>query len=268
MTSALEVSTPDELGQIRAVCLDIDDTLLDNERSSRMGLAALTGNDAAWPVWRRTTEEHYARVVAGETDFDTMCRERIRAFFAAFGEQLSEAEVIAREHVRMSAMQRAWKLFDDAVPCLEWLRASGLRVAVISNAPGGYQRKKIAAVGLAGAFDELVLSGELGVAKPDSRIFAAACSALDLRPEEVAHVGDRFDQDALGAVHAGMHGVWLNRRGNARSQAADPVPEDVSVITGLDELPERLVCDLPSAAVRPVYREKSCPGVDPSRCSG
>ena len=108
------------------MCLDIDDTLLDNAGSSRLGLRALIGNDAAWPVWRHTTEEHYERYVAGELDFATMCRERTRAFFAAFGEQLSDAEAAAREDHRMAAMQAAWRLFDDALPCVEWLRATGL----------------------------------------------------------------------------------------------------------------------------------------------
>ena len=123
------------------MCLDIDDTLLDNEASSRQALRALIGNDGAWPVWRRTTEEYYARFVDGELDFDVMCTERTRAFFAAFGEHLSDAEVVRREELRMAAMQRAWGLFDDALPCLEWLRAAGLRLAVITNAPSAYQRK-------------------------------------------------------------------------------------------------------------------------------
>lgn len=246
MTSALETSTPNKIGQIKAVCLDIDDTLLDNAGSSRQGLKELIGNDAAWPVWRRTTDEHYARFVAGEIEFDVMRQERTRAFFAAFGEQLSDTEVAKREEHRMAAMQRAWRLFDDAVPCLEWLRASGLRLAVITNAPGRYQRKKIASVGLADLFDTIVISGEVGVAKPNDEIFHAACSALDLQPHEVAHVGDRLDLDAEAAVRAGMHGVWLNRSGDP----ATP-PECVSVITSLDELPELLVCDLPMHPVGP-----------------
>jgi putative hydrolase of the HAD superfamily len=245
VTSALEDSTSNDLGQIKAVCLDIDDTLLDNATSSRAGLTALVGNDAAWPVWRRTTEEHYARFVAGEIDFDVMCRARTRAFFAAFGEELSDTEVAKREEFRMAAMQRAWRLFDDALPCLEWLRGSGLRLAVITNAPSGYQRKKIASVGLAEMFDALVISGELGVAKPDARIFEAACSALGMSPEHVVHVGDRLDVDAVGAMRAGMHGVWLNRRGKEETP-----PEDVSTITSLNELAELLVCDLPAAPVR------------------
>ncbi|MFR9729699.1 HAD family hydrolase [Saccharopolyspora sp. MS10] len=243
MTSAPHLPAP-EPGRIKAVCLDIDDTLLDNAASSRLGLRALIGNDAAWPVWRHTTEEHYARYVAGELDFERMCRERTRAFFAAFGERLTEEEAAAREDYRMTAMQAAWRLFDDALPCLEWMRASGLQLAVITNAPGAYQRLKISRTGLAGSFDSMLISGELGVAKPDPRIFHAACAALDAAPHEVVHVGDRLDTDALGATDAGLHGVWLNRNGTEHAP-----PPGVSMITSLAELPELLVCELPFAPI-------------------
>ncbi len=216
-----------------AVCLDIDDTLLDNERASRGGLRALTGNDAAWPMWRRLTEHHYARFVAGRVDYDTMRWERTRAFFTAFGEWLGDEEVLAREQLRMAAMQRCWSLFDDVLPCLESLRARGLRLAAVTNAAGEYQRRKIAAVGLGDVFDAIVISEEVRVAKPDPRIFETACSELGLPAERVVHVGDRLDVDAGGAARAGLRGVWLNRAGDART-----APEGVSVITSLSELPE------------------------------
>lgn len=224
------------------MCLDIDDTLLDNASSSRAALAALVGNDAAWPVWRRTTDEHYQRWIAGEVAFDAMCVDRTRAFFAAFGEEISWVEAAERERRRMAAMQRCWELFDDARPCLDWLRGAGLQVAVITNAPGAYQRSKIAAVGLADAFDAVLISGERGAAKPDGALFREACAELGARPEQVVHVGDRLDADALGAHRAGMHGVWLNRH-----DRCPPHPPEVSVITGLDELPELITCDLPAA---------------------
>lgn len=245
MTSAPEASPADEPADepagITAVCLDIDDTLLDNASSSRAALAALVGNDAAWPVWRRTTDEHYQRWITGEVDFDAMCVDRTRAFFAAFGEEITRGEAAEREHRRMAAMQRSWELFDDARPCLDWLRGTGLRIAVITNAPGEYQRTKIAAVGLAGAFDAVLISGERGAAKPDGALFREACAELGARPEQVVHVGDRLEADALGAIRAGMHGVWLNRHENYPAH-----PAEVSVITGLDELPELITCDLPA----------------------
>ncbi|MGP4017966.1 HAD family hydrolase [Saccharopolyspora sp. 5N708] len=244
MTSAPEASTTHELGQIKAVCLDIDDTLLDGGRASRHALRELVGSDRAWPVWQRTTDQHYARYVTNEIDFDVMCVERTRAFFAAFGEEIDHVEAARRETLRMAAMQRAWGLYDDARPCLDWLRASGLRLAVITNAPSAYQRKKIAAVGLADAFDAMIISAEIGVAKPDPRIFHTACHALGLRPDEVVHVGDKLDVDAHGATQAGLHGVWLNRTGT------EPPAAGVPTITNLFELPELLVTDLPAIPAR------------------
>ncbi|SFT95209.1 putative hydrolase of the HAD superfamily [Actinopolyspora lacussalsi subsp. righensis] len=244
MKSALEVSASERPRGIRAVCLDIDDTLLDSRGSARRAFASLTGNDAAWPVWRRITDEYNARMMAGEIDFETMCRSRTRDFFAAFGERLSEDEVLAREHRRMVALRDSWELFEDATGCLEWLRASGLRVAAITNAPGGYQRHKLAVTGLAATFDATVISGECGVAKPSSGIFAAACDALGLSPAEVAHVGNNLEIDANGAACAGMHGIWLDRDSGGSTSAVVPA-DGVSVITSLYELPEVLVCDLP-----------------------
>lgn len=236
-----EASPIPEPAEITAVCLDIDDTLLDNASSSRAALAALVGNDAAWSVWRRITDEHYQRWVDGELDFDVMCVERTRVFFAAFGEEITRADAAERERRRMAAMQRSWELFDDARPCLDWLRSAGLRVAVITNAPGDYQRAKIASVGLADSFDAVLISGEHGSAKPDGALFREACAELGSHPAEVVHVGDRLEADALGAARAGMHGVWLNR--HERTPAHPP---EVSAITTLGELPELITCDLPA----------------------
>jgi putative hydrolase of the HAD superfamily len=223
---------------IKAVCLDLDETLLDGEHASRTALRELLGTDRAWPVWRCVTDRNYARYVAGEISFDAMCVERTKAFFAAFGETLDHAEAARREARRMAAMQRAWRLFDDVRPCLDWLTASGLKLAVVTNAPGDYQCKKLGALGLAADFEAVVVSGDIGIAKPDPRIFRAACDRLGLPPGEVVHVGDRLDTDAQGAARAGLHGVWLNRNGEPGESVGVPA------ITGLDELPELLVADL------------------------
>ncbi|MEB3366770.1 HAD family hydrolase [Saccharopolyspora mangrovi] len=242
MTSAADESNPRNPAQIKAVCLDIDDTLIDSQSAARSSLRELLGTDRAWPVWQRTTDRYYGRFVSGQLPFDVMCVERTRAFFAAFGEHIDHAEAQRRENQRMAAMQRAWGLFDDVAHSLDWMRATGLRLAVVTNAPGDYQRKKLAAVGLADAFDTVVISGETGVAKPDPRIFHTACQRLGLQPHEVAHVGDRLTTDAQGATRAGLLGIWLNRDQipAPRAFAEDVVP----TITGLGELPELLVTEI------------------------
>jgi putative hydrolase of the HAD superfamily len=228
---------------IRAACLDIDDTLVDYMASGRAGLAALIGHDGAWAHWTQLTEAHYDRFIAGEIDFDRMRLERTRAFFAELGEPLSEDELVVREARRVDAMRGAWRLFDDALPCLHLLRSAGLMLAAVTNAPGAHQRGKLATVGLVDAFDVLVIAEEVGLAKPDPAIFHLACARLGVRPEQAIHVGDRLDVDAVGAHDAGLHGVWLDR-----SACRQPVPPGIHVVTDLLELPDLLADMIPVAA--------------------
>lgn len=223
---------------IRAVCLDIDDTLVDYGVSMRAGLIEMLGHDDAWQAWWAVTERHYRRFTSGEVDYETMRHERTRTFFAERGVALGDGEIRALEHRRMAAMRRAWRLFDDVLPCLRRLREAGQRLAVITNAAGCHQRDKLAAVGIVDVFDALVISGELGRAKPDPIIFHAACSALGVPPEQTVHVGDRMDLDVVGARGAGLHGVWLDRSRGCRPQprclSADvPVIEDLTALPGL-----------------------------------
>lgn len=223
-----------EAGQIRAVCLDIDDTLVDYMASGRAGLTALVGHDRAWQHWNELTEVHYDRYLAGEFDFDTMRLQRTRAFFASLGEELSPAEVASREARRLDAMRGAWRLFDDVLPCLHLLRSAGMMLAAITNAPSAHQRSKLATVGLIDTFDVLVIAEEVGMCKPDPDIFHLACRRLGVHPNQAVHVGDRLDLDALAAAEAGLCGVWLSRR----SAAPADVPPCVHVINGLLELPD------------------------------
>ncbi len=218
---------------IGGVCLDVDDTLVDYANSTRAGLRALLGADDAWADWCAVTERFYPRFTSGEIDFDTMRRQRTKEFFAIRGEILDDGEVVAREERRMAAVQRAWQLFDDVLPCLRALRDGGLRLAAVTNAAGQHQRGKLRLLGLDAAFDALVISGEVGVAKPAAGIFHAACAALGVRVGQAVHVGDRLDLDAEGAHAAGLHGVWLDRSrcGPMSGQGR------VAVISGLSELP-------------------------------
>jgi putative hydrolase of the HAD superfamily len=225
---------------VRAVCLDVDDTLVDHSAAARTALRLMIGHDNAWPLWQQVTDEQVIRVVAGEVDSDTMRWQRTKEFFACLGELLDDAEAQCREDVRVQAMRAGWTLFDDVLPCLEWLSAVGVRIAVVTNASGRYQRSKLANLGVAGFIDEVVIAGELGAAKPDPVIFHTACDRLGFQPGEVAHVGDRLDLDAIGARDAGLAGVWLNRSGPVDGA----LPHGVSMINSLDLLPELLVCDL------------------------
>lgn len=100
--------------------------------------------------------------------------------------------------------------FPEVTSVLTELRAAGYGLAVISNWQHGL-RAFCQALGFGAQLDAVVASAEVGVAKPDARIFAEACHRLSLPPERVLHVGDTEADDVVGARSAGLHALWLRR---------------------------------------------------------
>jgi HAD superfamily hydrolase (TIGR01549 family) len=80
-------------------------------------------------------------------------------------------------------------VFPDALETLQALRARGVPLAVVSNWQSGL-RHFCAELGLADYFDHVLSSADLGVQKPDRRIFLEACARLGIPPERTLHVGD------------------------------------------------------------------------------
>ncbi|GAA3575612.1 HAD family hydrolase [Amycolatopsis ultiminotia] len=242
--------------ELRLVCLDIDDTLIDCTAAIRRTLHALTGRGDLWPLWDLITEEHVALVVAGKLGYDVMHHRRTECFLAELGIAAESVQVAAFETRRREILARSWRLFDDVLPCLEWLRAAGLCIAAVTNASGAHQRRKIAELGLSPFFDHVAIAGEVGVAKPDPVMFHSVCLALECAPEQAVHVGDKLDTDAIGARDAGLGAVWLDRDGTGR--VGERAPREVYTVSGLGELPELLVSEYATVGV-PVQRAGETP---------
>ncbi|MFF0816521.1 HAD-IA family hydrolase [Rhodococcus sp. NPDC003318] len=86
------------------------------------------------------------------------------------------------------------------------LRSRGVRTALLSNDPGGPGGEPLRRLGDGRFVDEVVLSGDVGVAKPDSRIYRHAAAQLDLDPGQCVFVDD-LAVNVRGAVAVGMVGV-------------------------------------------------------------
>jgi HAD superfamily hydrolase (TIGR01549 family) len=95
-------------------------------------------------------------------------------------------------------------------------------------------------VGLDRFFVGTVSAREIGVAKPDGRIFQHACSLLNLPASQVLHVGDDLDLDVAGALAAGLQAVWVRRSDTAH--AGRPEPTSAHTVDNLLALADALGC--------------------------
>jgi len=114
--------------------------------------------------------------------------------------------------------------YEDSAPTLRALRARGIRLVVVSNWDWSLH-ERLLQTGLAELVDGAIASAEIGSAKPDGAIFAAA---LELAGTGDAwHVGDTVEADVQGAIDAGLRPVLIVRnvaRGpNLRGRRAKPV---------------------------------------------
>jgi putative hydrolase of the HAD superfamily len=97
-------------------------------------------------------------------------------------------------------------------PMLDQLRDRGIRMGIITNGRSDRQHAKLNRLdGLRDYMDTILVSGEVGIHKPDPQIFHKALADLHVTPEQAWYVGDHPVNDILGASGAGLTAVW--RRG-------------------------------------------------------
>ncbi len=230
----------------QAILLDLDDTILDDSggvvscwrdacvthRSSLNGLDA----DAVFEAIDRTREWYWSdpeRHRAGRLELAWARGEVVRLALADLGvddgdlaRRIGETYHGLREH--------AIKPFDDAVATVQWLRARGCRLALLTNGGSTAQRLKIDRFDLAPLFDAILIEGEVGFGKPDPRIYAQALAALDTPPSETWMVGDNLEWDVAGPQREGIAGIWIDARG--RGIPADHTVRPHRIISRLADL--------------------------------
>jgi putative hydrolase of the HAD superfamily len=158
--------------------------------------------------WRRFVGAVYARVGGGE-----MPDPLLASLIAHFREELH------------------WTLYPEVPEVLAALRAMGLKLVVVSNWDSTLP-SLLARLGLADAFDDVIVSAVVGVSKPHRGIFEEALRRSAVAPGAALHVGDSLIDDYDGARAAGLQALLVDRAGRHG-------PE-VESIASLAELPVRI----------------------------
>jgi putative hydrolase of the HAD superfamily len=234
---------------LRALLLDLDDTLLDYSGSA----------DRCW--------EEACRAVAGPAGVDPEAlagaiaevgpwfwsdparhrRERVdmlRAWERIGRHALARLGVapdgLATALARDFAARRreAIRLFPDARGTLDRLRRRGIPLALVTNGDGGQQRDKIERHDLARYFDAIVIEGEFGAGKPDEVVYRHALAALGVAPADAWMAGDHLEFDVEAPQRLGLRGVWLDRPGHGLPAASTVRPD--RIIRALGELTDGL----------------------------
>lgn len=223
----------------RWLLLDADGTLFDYDRAELQALR-LTFGGAGHP-FQPAYAEAYRRINAAIwRDFElgqiSQARLRTRRFELLFEDTglPLEAEGFARDYLRYLA--QGVDLVDGAEEVLCALQGR-VGLALITNGLQDVQRPRLAGSAIGHLFDAVIISEEVGAAKPDPAIFQAAFERMGHPPrEQVLMVGDSLTSDVQGAINYGLAACWFNPGGQPRPSGVDIRHE----IQDLSELPSLL----------------------------
>ena len=204
------------------VMIDLDNTL--NDRASAVTawideFCAERGLPLDAPAWMETNDQD------GYGDRLAMFGElRLR-----YGIRATADELVATYR---AGVRRHLREVPGARRCLADLRRAGRTVVIVSNGAGPAQQHKIDALGFRSLVDAVVVSDEVGVAKPRAEIFELAAERVGLPLKGAWMVGDSPHHDIGGAQAIGLSTVWIHRQ---RPWNPD-LPRPTAVIGSLAEL--------------------------------
>ncbi len=125
-------------------------------------------------------------------------------------------------------------LFPDTTDTVLKLREK-YKLGILTNGAHIAQWGKVEKSGLLPYMDAIIISGDVGVTKPDARIFEMMADQLGVKCEDCVYVGDTFSCDIVGALNAGMKPIWI-----WPSERAKPSDYEVTRISKLSDLLEIL----------------------------
>ena len=131
--------------------------------------------------------------------------------------------------------ETSWRAYPDVLECL--FKLNEYKLCIISNGDSKFQRLKLTKTGLDRYFSEVLVSGDIKIKKPDSKIFQTMSDNINIPLNKCVYIGDRLDFDAIGSSDAGMLGVWLNRK----NIIGKKIPKNVKTIASLQQLTPLLI---------------------------
>jgi putative hydrolase of the HAD superfamily len=226
------------LHRIRAITLDLDDTLWPIDPVIRRAEARLWGwltekyprIPAKFPAERllevreSVMEEHWQKI----HDFRFLRKKVLEKIAVDSG---YTAELVEPAFEVFDSARNEVDLYPDVMPALEILAGDFVLIAVTNG------NANLEMIGIRHLFHDVIAAAEAGFAKPARPIFDQAIARSGCKRDEILHVGDHPHTDIRGAQEAGLRTAWINRRDE---EWPDDLPHPDAVVTTISELQELL----------------------------
>jgi len=219
--------------RLRTVLFDLDDTLFSTTRfaakARRNAVKAMirTGLDLPEEVVLRELQEVIAEFSSNyEHHFEQLLRRLRPECLKKTNPALVVASGVVAYH---DTKFRELEPFEDVYPLLESLEAAGVQTGVLTHGLTVKQAEKLVRLGLLAHLDPraVFISDQIGISKPNPKLWAHALADLGREPEEVMYVGDSLSHDVAPPQTLGMIAVWATRASKEKLAGSRVVPDHI-----------------------------------------
>ena len=226
-----------------AIIFDIDGTLIDYDYAQYQTLDKLLDiipwNNSTRPMtkevfeyWYKEKNEFYTRPDSNKVNQYEQQKIILENVLANWKIIVDSTQLT---NTLFDIYETSWRAYPDVLEFL--FKLNEYKLCIISNGDSKFQRLKLTKTGLDRYFSEVLVSGDIKIKKPDSKIFQTMSDNINIRLDKCVYIGDRLDFDAIGSSDAGMLGVWLNRK----NIIGKKIPKNVKTIASLQQLTPLLI---------------------------
>ena len=148
----------------------------------------------------------------GEMTMDEYHIYRIQEAAKDLGVYLTDEQALNMQKEYKKNQQKL-QMSDKTISILERAKKNNVKLGIITNGPSEHQWMKVDVLGVEKwiSRENIIVSGDLGINKPDKRIFEVMQEKLQLGVESLYYIGDSLENDIVGANNVGWKSIWINR---------------------------------------------------------
>lgn len=204
---------------IKAIFFDLDDTLHDHQKpfadtfSNMFPNVGMDGIENVYKKYRYFSDLLWENYIRKEITLEELRIFRTVELLKSYEQEISN-EMAKEFQLKYESALLSIELLPEVPELLIKLNHMGFELGIITNGPTEHQKNKIDSLSLTKYIpkDRIFISDEVGVAKPDPKIFHKAGQSLMFSPENYLYIGDSWTNDVIGAHNAGWHSIWFNHR--------------------------------------------------------
>jgi len=212
--------------QYKWLLIDFDNTLVDFTGASQAALKHICVehnipyNSETTTLYKDINHEIWAQLERKEITAETLRWARFERFFNTLNIQGVNPKETSKKYLDHVILYT--EAYPGVIPYLKFLREK-YKITLITNGLKEVQRPRLTQLNLTSVFDSIVVSDEIGVAKPDKAFFDYAIQTLSIgcKPSEILVIGDNIVADVGGGQTMGFDTCWI-ANGRSHDRAIKP----------------------------------------------